>query len=66
MTKQTNEARVRDLLVSLRAYDHGDGCLGIIVRQALKDDPGATAEDIASICREAEEDARVERAHEGQ
>lgn len=40
--------------------DDGTGDLGIIVRQALQDDPGATDEDIAEIVREAREDARRE------
>lgn len=41
--------------------DDGTGTLGIIIRQALVDDPAATAGDIAEIVREAIADAREER-----
>lgn len=40
----------------------GSGDIGVIVRQALKDDPHATAEAIAEIVREAREDVRIEVA----
>jgi hypothetical protein len=58
------EARVSDLLAALSDHDRGDGCLGIIVRQALADDPGATVEDVRAIVLQAEEDARIERERE--
>lgn len=45
--------------------DDGTGDLGGITAQALKDDPSATAEDIAEIVREARADAKLERAAEG-
>jgi len=40
--------------------DDGTGDLGVIVRQALRDDPNATPEEIADIVREAREDAPSE------
>lgn len=49
-------------LATLGIADDGTGDLGIIVRQALTDDPRATAEDIAEIVREARADARAEAA----
>lgn len=36
-----------------------DDTLGVVVRQALADDPQATAEDVAAIWREATDDAAV-------
>lgn len=53
--------RVPELLAACSQYDRGDGCLGIIVRQALADDLNVSAEEVMSICREAEEDAARER-----
>jgi hypothetical protein len=41
--------------------DDGTGDLGVIVRQALIDDPSATAGGIAEIVREARAEARIER-----
>lgn len=41
--------------------DDGTGDLGIIVRQALADDPAATASEIAEIVVEARETATAER-----
>jgi hypothetical protein len=40
--------------------DDGTGDIGIIVRQALRDDPTATARDIAQIVRDARADALAE------
>lgn len=48
-------------VASLVGYGDGSGDLGIIVEQALTDDPDATAEDIAEIVREARQDAADER-----
>ena len=39
----------------------GSGDIGVIVRQALRDDAHATAEAIAEIVREARADAAAER-----
>ena len=38
--------------------DDGDGGIGIIVRQALRDDPDATVAEIVAIVLEAQEEAR--------
>jgi len=38
-----------------------DDTLGVVIRQALRDDPRATAEDIAEIWSEATADARLDR-----
>jgi hypothetical protein len=58
------EERALALIAALSHFDRGDGCLGIIVRQAIKDNPSADADDIREICIEAEADAAVERARE--
>lgn len=47
--------------VARQVGDDGTGDLGIIVRQALADDPAATVDDIVTIVREAREDAARER-----
>lgn len=59
----TDSPRFSDLFsaVSSLVGDDGTGDLGIIVRQALNDDPSATVDDIAAIVREAREDAAAER-----
>lgn len=44
--------------------DDGTGDLGIIVRQALAEDPTVSAEAIAETVREARRDATVERERE--
>ncbi|HKA75336.1 MAG TPA: hypothetical protein VKE26_26270 [Xanthobacteraceae bacterium] len=46
-------ARYRDLCAELARYDDGTGDLGIIIAQALVDDPQATATAIAAIIDEA-------------
>lgn len=49
-----------EILSALSDHNHGDGCLGIIVDQAIAD--GITdVETIREICIEAAEDARIER-----
>ena len=53
--------RRADLLAQLSHFDHGDGCLGIIVDEGLRRNPDVTAEDLREVCLDAEEDARVER-----
>lgn len=51
-------------VVALVGYEpREDGTTGQVVRQALADDPTATAEDIAAIIREARDDAKAERAN---
>lgn len=42
----------------------GTGDLGVIVRQALIDDPATTVKDVARIVREAREDAAIDAAGE--
>lgn len=58
--------RARELAAEVRALDprldDGTGDLGVIVRQALKDDVDATAEEVVAIIREALADAERERA----
>jgi len=58
--------RVSELIAETRLLvgDDGSGTLGIIVRQALADDPESTAEDCAAIVREAIADAAAERERE--
>lgn len=60
MEKTTN-ARRADLLTQLSHFDHGDGCLGIIVDEGLRNNPSVTIEELRAVCIEAEQDARVER-----
>lgn len=50
-------ARRAEILSALSAHDRGDGCLGIIVDQALADDPNCTVDDVRAIVLEAESDA---------
>lgn len=57
----TAETRRAEILSALRSHDHGDGCLGIIVDQALADDPECTIDDVREIVEEAERDAAVGR-----
>lgn len=54
---------IRDMIAAVETItgDDGTGDLGIIVRQALRDDPAATAEDIAAIVVDARADARRDR-----
>ncbi len=59
----TNENRVADLVVEVGALvgDDGTGDNGIIIREALRDDPGVTAAQIAEIIRESRQDAALDR-----
>lgn len=57
-------ARRANILAALSSHDHGDGCLGIIVDQALRDDPVATIAAVRQIVIDAEEDAALNRADE--
>lgn len=52
--------RYSDLCAQLRGHDHGDGGIGIIVAQALRDDPAVTYDDVLAIVVEAEEDAAAD------
>lgn len=56
--------RLLELCASLADLDDGTGTLAVIVRQALEDDPGATAQDVRAIVAEAIDDAEAERAAE--
>lgn len=47
-------ARRVEILSALRKHDHGDGCLGIIVDQALADDPDVTIDEVRAIVVQAE------------
>lgn len=60
--------RVSDMLarVSRLVGDDGTGDLGVIVRQALSDDPTTTADAIAEIVAEARRDARIEAEREAE
>lgn len=51
----------RDICARLSAYDDGHGILGIIVRQALRDNPSVTDEEIIEIIRESREQAEADR-----
>lgn len=53
-------ARRRNLLAALSSYDDGSGTLGIVVDQALRDDPEVTRAEIAAILDEAIADAATE------
>jgi hypothetical protein len=55
--------RRSDILVALASHDDGSGTLGIIVDQALADDPDVSIQDVREIVIEAEEDARELNAH---
>ena len=61
-TMQTTEARVQGILADLADLQDGGGNLGVVVRQALADDPAATAADVRAIWAEATRDAEVEAA----
>ena len=50
-----------DLLAALASHDHGDGCLGIIVDEALAEDPTVTLAAVREIVLQAEADAAAER-----
>jgi len=51
-----------EILAALSAHDHGDGCLGIIVDQALADDHAVSTADVLAIVVEAE--AEAEASHD--
>ena len=53
--------RASEIIAALSAYDRGDGCLGIMVRAALRTNPNATIDEIRDGIVEAEEDAALER-----
>jgi len=58
----TKESEMLARVVALVGYEtREDGTTGQIVKQALKDDPNATAEGIAEIIREARTDAKEAR-----
>jgi hypothetical protein len=54
--------RARQIVAELAVMglDSPDGTLGVVVRQALIDDPAATAQDVADIWRQAAEDYAAE------
>lgn len=56
------KAMVRAVEAIIDDDPRDDGTIGIIVRQALRDDPQATAEEIAEIIREARADAASEQS----
>ena len=66
VTADRGATRVVDLLAEVCALDpstdDGTDDLGIIVRQAIADDPDCTAQDILGIVREARQDAATEAA----
>jgi hypothetical protein len=55
----TTTSELIDAVAALTG-DDGTGDLGVIVRQALRDDPAAAAWEIAEIVREARADASGE------
>lgn len=58
---ETLARRRADLLAALASHDHGDGCLGIIVDEALAEDPTVTLAAVREIVLQAEADAAAER-----
>ena len=56
--------RRASLLGGLASYDDGTGTLGIIVDQALADDPLVTLEAVREIVVEAIEDAKLEASRQ--
>lgn len=56
-----NTPRTTEIISALSSLDDGTGTLGIIVRQALVDDPGVTVEEVRAIVQEAIADAKAER-----
>lgn len=52
--------RYRDLCAQLSRHDHGDGGIGVIVAEALRNNPSATYDDVLAIVIEAEAEAAVE------
>lgn len=63
--RHTPADRFAAILAEVRSrpgiIDDGSDGLGIIARQALADDPGATADDIAKIVLGAQSEAKAER-----
>jgi hypothetical protein len=57
-----SEDRRNDLLSALSDLDDGTGTLGIIVDQALADDPNVSEDTVRAIVVESIEDAKVERS----
>lgn len=53
-------ARQADLLATLADLDDGTGTLGIVVDQALADDPAVTVASVREIVTAAIQDARAE------
>jgi alkylhydroperoxidase/carboxymuconolactone decarboxylase family protein YurZ len=49
------------IIAALSSHDRGDGCLGVMVRAALRNDPNATIDEIRQGIIEAEADAAAER-----
>ena len=58
------ETKVLDLIAEVARLvgDDGTGDLGIIVRQAVADDPSCKPAEIADIVRDAREEAAAERS----
>lgn len=53
-------ARRAEILAALTSHDHGDGCLGIIVDEALAENPAVTVAEVREIVLQAERDAADE------
>ena len=54
--------RAAEILADLCDLDDGTGTIGIIIRQAISDDPSVTTETVREIVREAITDAATELA----
>jgi hypothetical protein len=52
--------RYDEIMAALSDHDRGDGCLGIIVRQALADEPACSVDSVRAIVLEAEADAAAD------
>lgn len=59
--EEDEEAKIRTLLAALADLNDGTGDLGQTIRDVLRDDPAATAEDIREVVEEAIRDAKRER-----
>jgi hypothetical protein len=49
-----------EIMAALSDHDRGDGCLGIIVRQARADEPACSVDSVRAIVLEAEADAAAD------
>lgn len=58
---QTFEQRVAQLIGELYDLNPSNETLGIVIRQALRDDPAATADDIREIWQQTSDETSREK-----